>query len=477
MNGFDRSKYRQYVASKGVVIPFEEDEVKPGNGEAPEPMPPEYSDDTLALRFSHQHSKDLRYTAMWGQWHRWTGTRWEQDQTYTVFDFARRVCREASSVCQNQKIAPRIASAQTVSAVERMARSDRRHAATIDQWDADLMMLNTPAGIVDLKTGEIRHGAREDYCTKITTVGPAGESSECPLWLSFLRRITRGDDELQGFLQRIAGYALTGVTREHALFFLYGTGGNGKSVFLNAISGTMGEYAKTAPVEAFLATKGERHPTDLAGLHNARLVTAIEIEDGRRWAESKIKTLTGGDRISARFMRQDFFEFVPRFKLVIGSNHKPGLRTVDEAIRRRLHLLPFTVSIPKSEQDEKLPEKLHEEWPAILRWAIEGCLAWQREGLNPPEVVTEATDAYLSAEDVTGRWIEDRCRHEVQAWSSSSALHSDYKRWCEQAGEYCLSERKFSEAMEGRGFMKHRTNRAKGFDGIMLADSVPDVPL
>ena len=191
---------------------------------------------------------------------------------------------------------------------------------------------------MDLRTRNIRATTPEDYMTKITAAAPKGTTV---LWESFLKRITGGDQELQSFIKRMCGYALTGVTREHALFFLYGTGANGKSVFLNTISGVMGTYAKTAPMDAFIATKNERHPTDLAGLLGARLVTAGEIEDGVCWAESKIKTLTGGDRIAARFMRQNFFEYVPLYKIIIAGNHKPGLNVVDEAIRRPLQFDPI----------------------------------------------------------------------------------------------------------------------------------------
>ena len=183
--------------------------------------------------------------------------------------------------------------------------------------------------------------------------------------------MTDGDHELVAFLQRVAGYALTGSTSAHALFFLYGTGANGKSVFVNTVAGILGDYHRTAPIETFTASSHERHPTDLAGLRGARLVTAVETEEGRRWAESRIKALTGGDKIAARFMRQDFFEFTPQFKLLIAGNHKPGLRSVDEAIRRRFNLIPFAVTIPDEERDENLTDNLKAEWPGILAWMIE----------------------------------------------------------------------------------------------------------
>jgi len=431
-------------------------------------LSPQSSEDSLALTFTAQYGSDLRYTAEWGHWSEWDGTRWKQDATRKVFDFARRICREASSKFEKQS-AIRIASAATVAAVERLARSDRRHTATVEQWDADPWLLNTPGGAVDLTTGEMRAAKREDYCTKITTVVPGGN---CPMWFEFLARITDRNEALQYFIQRMCGYALTGITREHTLFFLYGTGANGKSVFINTISGVMGGYARTAPIETFIASVSERHPTDLAGLQGARLITAVETEDGRRWAESKLKTLTGGDRIAARFMRQDFFEFTPQFKLLIAGNHKPGLRSVDEAMRRRLKLLPFTVTIPAPERDFELADKLRAEWGGILEWMIEGCLSWQRKGLNAPEVVTRATEEYLASEDILARWIEDCCVTKLTFWTATAALFKSWRDWCDRNEEYSCSQRRFSEQLESRGFAARRTNKARGFDGIGLVTDV-----
>jgi putative DNA primase/helicase len=173
------------------------------------------------------------------------------------------------------------------------------------------------------------------------------------------------------------------------MFFGYGTGANGKSVFLSTFSGVLGDYARAASFDTFLASRGDRHPTDIAFLQGARLVSAAETPESRRWAEGKIKALTGGDQVAARFMRQDFFQFVPQFKLFITGNCKPSLRTVDEAIRRRFHLIPFAITIPAPERDKHLGEKLRGEWPGILSWMLVGCLEWQQEGLNPPAVVTD----------------------------------------------------------------------------------------
>jgi putative DNA primase/helicase len=345
----------------------------------PVTRPPAFSDEALALRFAALHAGDLRFIAAWNKWLIWTGSRWRFDDTLHAFDLARYVCREAARECNDRNSAS-IASARTRGAVEHLARSDRRIAATVDQWDADPWMLNTPDGVIDLRTGRARPHRSEDYMTKSTAVGPGGR---CPLFLAFLDRITGGDGELVGYLRRVLGYGLTGLTREHALFFGYGTGANGKSVLLSTVSGALGDYHRTAPIEAFIATNGDRIPNDIAGLRGARLVTATETEDGRGWAEAKIKILTGGDKTSARFMRAEWFEFLPAFKLVIAGNHKPSLRSVDEAIRRRFHLIPFAVTIPPEERDGELTEKLRAEWPGILSWMIAGALEWQAGGLRP----------------------------------------------------------------------------------------------
>jgi putative DNA primase/helicase len=353
--------------------------------------------------------------------------------------------------------------------VERLARCDRRHAATVEQWDSHPWELNTPTGTIDLRTGEIHSHRQEHYLTKLTAVGPGGD---CPLWLRFLERITGRDADLAGFLQRMVGYALTGSTREHALFFLYGTGANGKSVFLSTVSSILGEYAKTAPASSFTANVNEQHPTDMASLRGARFVTAIEVEDGARWAEAKVKSLTGGDRIAARFMRQDFFEFAPEFKLCVCGNHKPSLRAVDEAIRRRLHLVPFTVTIPTVERDTNLVEKLVPEWPGILNWAIQGCLDWQSLGLNPPSAVRDATAEYLTDEDAFGHWIEERCVLGARCMGKSSSLYADYAKWCEDSQEKSLSQRRFSQELKRRGYQVEHSMVGSVFNGIGLRESI-----
>ena len=413
--------------------------------------PPAFSDEALALRFAEQHAGQLRYVSSWAKWLIWDGNRWRYDETLTAFNMARRLCRHVSvEAGKKSKLAVAIASAKTDYSVERLARSDRRLAATTEQWDANPWLLNTPAAIIDLRTGDARPHRPTEYMTKLTGVAP-GAGCAATTWKRFLDRVTGGDAALSSFLQRVTGYALTGSTQEHALFFLYGTGANGKSTFINAITAAAGDYHRAAPIETFTASSGERHPTDLAALRGARLVTSVETEEGRRWAESKIKALTGGDKIAARFMRQDFFEYTPTFKLMIAGNHKPGLRSVDEAIRRRFHLIPFTVTIPSDERDVHLSEKLKAEGPGILAWMIRGCLDWLDGGLAPPEAVRAATAAYLEGEDALAAWIEEATENEPSAWESSPALFKSWKAWAERAGEWIGSQRKFSQRLEDRG--------------------------
>ena len=233
-----------------------------------------------------------------------------------------------------------------------------------------------------------------DYITKVAGTR-CDTNGECPRWLKFLERVTGGNLELQAYLARVAGYCLTGHTTEHKLFFLYGSGFNGKSVFTGTLQGIWGDYAVAAPMDMFVEARGERHPTELARLRGARLVIASETEKGRHLNESRIKLLTGGDKIAARVMRGDFFDFQPEFKLMFLGNHKPSLRSVDEAMRRRIDLIPFNVIIPPKERDIDLFEKLKEEWPAILGWAVRGCAEWRRIGLAPPKAVTDATAGIL----------------------------------------------------------------------------------
>jgi putative DNA primase/helicase len=278
------------------------------------------------------------------------------------------------------------------------------------------------------------------------------------------------DIALQGYLQRVGGYCLTGVTREQQLFFFYGTGNNGKGVFVQTIANILADFHRSAPIETFTVSQHERHPTELAGLRGARLVTASETEEGRRWAEARIKELTGGDKISARFMRQDFFDFYPQFKLLLSGNHMPRLRTVNKAITRRFNRIPFAVTIPAEKVNVHLVEELTEEGPGILAWFIEGCLAWQRGGLQPPAAVTVATEQYLESQDVIGDWLEDCCDVGRGYWANSTVLFLSWKEWAEPRGEWIGTTNMFAQKLEDRGFAPHRSRdkTTRGFIGLRL---------
>ena len=425
------------------------------------------TEDALALAFTRRYHRDWRYVAAWGRWLVWDGQRWRNEDTLAATDLIRSVCRQTALRADDRKVAAKLASSGTVGGVERLARADRRHAATTDEWDADPWLLNTPGGVVDLKTGRMRANDRADRMTKITTATPRGE---CLQWRAFLSDVTGGDQNLQDYLQRMVGYALTGSTREHALFFLYGTGANGKSVFVNTLADILGDYATNAPMDTFMETRTDRHPTDMAGLRGARFVAAIETEQGKRWAESKLKNLTGGDKIAARFMRQDFFEFFPQFKLFVAGNHKPAIRNIDEAMKRRLHLIPFTITVPPEKRDKHLQQKLLAERDGILAWALEGCLAWQRLGrLDPPQLVLDATDEYFEAEDALGRWMDERCVRIGTAKSLTAELFADWKQWAEAAGEFVGSQKRFADLLLTRGLEKWRNGMGlRGFLGIGL---------
>jgi putative DNA primase/helicase len=430
---------------------------------------PQHSEEALALMFAERHADKLRFVAQWNQWFSWDGTCWREDKTRNIFSMARELCREVANGINKGNERKRIASAKTRAAVVSLASEDRRLAATVEQWDANPWLLNTPDGVVDLHTGKLREHRPHDYMTKQTAASPAGA---CPMWKKFLKEVTGGDEELQKYLQRITGYFLTGETYEQELFFFYGSGGNGKGVWVQTISGIFKDYHHASSIETFTVARTERHPTELAGLLGARLVTASETEEGRRWAEARIRELTGNDTIETRFMRQDFFNFKPQFKLLFSGNHMPTLRTVNKAITRRFNRIPFAVTIADAQVNRHLTDELKAEWPGVLKWAIEGCLEWQRIGLSPPKVVTEATESYLESEDVLGAWLDECCKLDVNAWESSTSLYKSWRNWAMDRDTWIGDEKSFLQRLEDRGGCfrrgKNKEKTARGFYGLKL---------
>lgn len=424
----------------------------------PNAHPTEVSEDAIALEFTRKHGSDMRFDHDAGKWFQWSHTHWRALSIPVAFHYARELGRKLGAGKKQ------ICKAAVAGGSERFARADPAHAVTAEIWDKDPWLLGTPGGTLNLKTGKMGKPSPNDHITKLTGCQP--DSKQPLLWIKFLHDATRGDAQMMTYLQRVAGYCLTGLTTEHALFFIYGSGGNGKSVFLNTLVHILGDYAINAPMDTFTSSKFSSHPTELAMLKGARLVTASETEEGRAWAEARIKALTGGDPISARFMRQDFFTYQPQFKLLFAGNHQPGLTSVDPAMRRRFNMLPF---IHKPEMpDHMLEEKLKDEAPRILAWALRGCLDWQNHGLGRPETVTAATDEYFEDQDVFGQWIEDNCETGPRLWDQPAALFNDWSKYAKASGEDAGTMVAFTGRLKKQGFKQGRTGKIRSYQGVSL---------
>jgi putative DNA primase/helicase len=292
------------------------------------------------------------------------------------------------------------------------------------------------------------------------------------LWLKFLDQVLNRNRELIAFTQRLLGYGLTGDIREHVFAFLFGTGRNGKGVFCRTAINIVSDYAVTSPIEMFLYSKHDRHPTEQARLHKVRLTFAQETPRGRGWDEAKIKNMTGGDKMTARLMHGNFFDFNPTHKLIIAGNHKPTLRLVDDAIRSRLLLIPFTVTIPEAARDPELSEKLRPQYPAILRWIIDGCLEWRKQGLRVPQIVREASDEYFHEQDEIAHWLDDCTERKQLAFTKSTDLFNSWRTWCGERDIDAGEQRAFTKALQDRGLTYKRRNMGGGFKELALRESV-----
>ena len=444
----------------------------------------EYSDQWLADQVVARRGTTMRFVPAQDRFFVWTGSRWEPDTSLLadniiavelrrIADGVARRGATAKQRAKNAKFARAMCSAGKLKAVKSLLENDRAIVVEPNALDQDPWLLNTPAGICDLRTGELGAFDPAQLCTKRTSVAP-DFTAACPEWKRFLAEATGGDVEMECYLQRLAGYGLTGVTREQTFTFVWGPGGNGKSVFVNTVRGIHGDYARTAPMDTFTASNNERHSTELAMLQGARLVTASETQAGKRWDEARIKSLTGSDPITARFMRQDFFTYLPQFKLLFTGNHKPELRNIDEAMKRRVHFVPFVVKPVTVDRD--LEEKLRVEWPAILAWMIEGCLAWQQQGLNPPEAVRATTDEYFREEDAVGQWLDEACTDSPGAFTPLKELFASWREWCNGLGNAAGTDRRLSQALRNRGLKrgKHSDTRCTGYHDIVLLPHGPE---
>lgn len=429
-----------------------------------------------AERLVALNGADIRHCELWRSWMVWDGRRWLRDQDGEIMRRAKHTVRRIMLEGANEPVDKlRAAIGKWAVSSESQARQNAMVAlaksqvpVTPDDFDTDPMALNVQNGTVDLRDGSLRRHERSRMLTKLAPV-EYHPDAEAPIWQAFLSRVLGGDDELIDFLQRAVGYSLTGDTGEQCFFLLHGTGANGKSVFLRTIGKLLGDYANQADFESFLARRGEGPRNDIADLKGARFVAAIEAEEGKRLAESMIKSLTGGDKIKARFLYSEHFTFEPQFKIWLGANHKPVVRGTDEAIWRRIRLVPFEVTIPETERDPTLPQKLETELPGILRWALVGCERWQAGGLTFPHKVRLATNQYREASDLIGEFIDEVCCVGPEEAVAVAELYKEYQDWCEKAGERALTKHDFGVRLDERGFRGEKSGGSRIRRGLDVA--------
>ena len=336
-----------------------------------------------------------------------------------------------------------------------------------DDMNKDPWLFNCQNGTIDLRTGMLRGHRKEDLITQLCPID-FDPNAECPLWDSTLELFFAADRALIEYWRKICGYCLIGVIRDHIMPVAYGKGENGKSTILGTLMDVFGcDYAMKCPPDMLMAKKTDTHPTDRADLFGKRLVVAIETEAGRRLNETMVKELTGGDRIRARRMHENFWEFSPTHTLLMATNHKPGIRGNDHGIWRRLKLIPFAVTVKGKRAIKDMPEKLRAEYPGILAWCVRGCLKWQTDGLEDPSKVQEATEEYREEQDRIGAFLAEHMVEGPNYRVKARELYTRYKTWCEQSGEFFLSEVMFSAEMEEREFKKVTSN-GKWYLGIAL---------
>ena len=390
-----------------------------------------------AERLVHHFGDRIRYCHAWKKWIIWNEVRWMVDHTDQIRQLAKQVIRKiygeaetASDLSKRQAIAKHASSSESDKRIKAMiSLAESELPITPEELDRDPWLLTCLNGTLDLRAGTLRPHRKEDFITKLAPVAYDPKASS-RRWMDFLERIMAANKELISFLQRSVGYSLTGDTSEQCLLILHGSGANGKSTFLQTMSSVLGDYAMSTPTETLLVKQKGAIPNDVARLRGSRFVTASEAEAGQRLAENLIKQMTGEDTISARFLYQEIFDFKPTHKIFIGTNHKPDIRGTDYAIWRRIRLVPFEVTIPESERDKKLSQKLKEEAEGIFAWAVQGCILWQRHGLGEPEEVRTATDNYREEMDTQAEFIKDCCVLRADAKISRKDLFDAYVAWC-----------------------------------------------
>jgi putative DNA primase/helicase len=430
-----------------------------------------------ARRLVRRHGASFRYIKAWREFAIWTGKRWQVDDTLQMPRWAKETtasiyAEAAEAPSDNRRVeigkwAQKSESQDRINAMMASAQSEPSIPVKAEVFDRDPYLLNLLNGTLELRTGDLRPHRREDYLTKIIALSYDPEAT-CPRWIQFLEEVFAGDQDLIGFVQRFLGSCLTGDVSDHALALFFGGGRNGKSTLIGVVQEILGDYAMTAKPDLLMSKRGDGdHPTELADLFGKRLVSTIEVEDGRRLAEALVKSLTGGDRIRARRMRENFWEFDPTHKVVVVANHKPTIRGTDVGIWSRIKIVPFTVSF-KGREDRTLRVRLRAEAAGILNWLLAGCRAWQEHGLGEPKAVTDATEQYRDEQDVLKGFLDEYVVADEHAKTPIKKMYATYREWCEQAGERPEPQRAFDARMTERGFTTKRNapNGANAWQGL-----------
>lgn len=433
-----------------------------------------------AERFVDLFGENVRYCYTEKKWYFYNSMRWSVDNLGVILRMADKCVEAMKAEAKLYLQADEESGGDMAKAFEKHMKSSRsnkskkamlseveHHIPILPiQMDRYKMALNTPSGIINLKNGEVRAHNAEYYFTKITSV-ECSQTADCPRWLAFLDDIFASDKDLIRYIQKAVGYSLTGSTAEQCAFFLYGTGRNGKSTFIDVIRDVFGDYAANIQPETIMVKSSQSNAinSDIARLKGARLVTSVEPNEGVRLNEGLLKQLTGDDTVTARKLYSEEFEFKPEFKLWMATNHKPIIRGTDTGIWRRIHMIPFNVQIPEDKVDKNLTHKLKAEMTGIFKWCIDGCLMWQREGLQMPVAVLKSVREYRREMDVISAFIEDKCT--LEGTVQASMLYAAYASWADSNNEYCMSNTKFGIEISKR-FEKVKGRNYNYFVGLSL---------